>query len=147
MTDETTPRPTLRSIMCETLHDYHLTNMRVLGTHEPLSLVELLSNDADEGEVATVETGEQEIDLIVEQLAIDIVRRTPDSPCRRIVDVLGVDTGKDAALNLEGAIDSLLIAHDLSEDDTIVRTLRRVLGQVEETARLAQIGTAGAIAD
>ncbi len=147
MTDETTPRPTLRSIMCETLHDYHLTNMRVLGTDESLSLVELLSNDADEGEVATVETGEQEVDLIAEQLAIDIARRASDSPCRRIVDVLGVDTGKDAALNLEGAIDSLLIAHGLSEDDTIVRTLRRVLGQVEETARLAQIGTAGAIAD
>lgn len=93
------------------------------------------------------DVGTQEIDVIVERLATDIVQQAPDTSYRCILDVLGVDTGMDAALNLEGAIDSLLIAHKLSEGDTIVRTLRRVLRQIEETSRLAEIGNARGIAD
>lgn len=146
MTDDTEPKPNLHSIMRQTLNDYHLSNMTHQGTNDAFPLVDLLSNEAVEGKVATIESGRQEIDLIVDQLATELIRQAPDTSSRRILDVLGVDTGADAALNLDGAIDSLLIAHKLSEDDTIIRTLRRVLGQIEEAARLAEMQNARCIA-
>jgi hypothetical protein len=144
MTEEAEQNPGLRSIMRETLNDYRLSNMVFEGTDDAFCLVDLLSND---GEGATIESGQEEIDRIVDELATDLFSKAPDSTPRRMLDVLAVGTGGDAALNLEGAIDSLLIANKLPEDGSIIRTLRRVLGQLEEVSRLAEIENARAIRD
>lgn len=142
MTDHDEPKPTLHSIIGRTLNDYDLSNMTIKGSSEAYPLVDLLSNDG-----CDISTGRAEIACIADEVACRLLDHAPASPIRQVQEALGVGTMSDAALNLEGAIDTLLIADKRSEDDTVVRTMRRVLAQIHEAARVAELGQVVSIAD
>jgi hypothetical protein len=142
MTDHSDPQPTLRSVLRATLNGYSLSNMRIEGSSVPYPLVDLLSTDGED-----ISTGQEQIDTIVDGLAEALLAAAPASPARSIRNALDVDGSGDAALNLEGALDTLLISHGLKETDTVVRTIRRVLGQIAEATRIAEMEQVGRIAD
>lgn len=142
MTDATEKKPDVYTVIRETLGEYHLSNMVTKGTTDAFPLVDLLSNDG-----TTTETGHEEIAMISDALVDKLLANAPDSPVKRISEALGLGGGRDAALNLEGAIDTLLIANGMTEADTVIRTMRRVLGQIEEAVRVAELEQVRSIAD
>jgi len=140
MTDHSEPQPTLRSALRDALNGYGLSNMRIEESSVPYPLVDLLTPDGTD-----ISAGRDEIDILADHLADALLATAAASPARRMRDALDVDGSGDAALNLEGALDTLLIAHGLQETDTAVRTIRRVLGQIAEATRIAEMEQACSI--
>lgn len=142
MTEHSEQQPSLRTILRDALNGYSLSGMRIEGSDVPYPLIDHLSVDGQD-----ISTGQEEIDIMVDHLADAVLAAAPASAARGVREALGVDGSNDAALNLEGALDTLLISHGLEESDTAVRTIRRVLGQIAAATSIAEMGQVRSIAD
>lgn len=142
MTEHSEQQPDLRTVLRDALNGYSLSGMSIEGSDVPYPLIDHLSVDGQD-----ISTGQEEIDAMADHLAAAMLAAAPASAARDVREALGVDGSNDAALNLEGALDTLLISHGLEESDTAVRTIRRVLDQIAAATSIAEMGQVRSIAD